>query len=105
MGGPARPSTRNPDPHSVLQPGRAGASLRMTRTTADWETLQSSIGGAVVLPEAPDYDAVRIPAMARFEAVRPEGVVLCGSSDDVAAAIAFARRAGLETRVRSGGTQ
>ena len=75
----------------------------MTRTTADWETLQSSIGGAVVLPEAPDYDSVRIPAMARFEAVRPEGVVLCGSSDDVAAAIAFARRAGLETRVRSGG--
>ena len=75
----------------------------MTRTTADWETLQSAIGGAVVLPEAPDYDSVRIPAMARFEAVRPEGVVLCGSSDDVAAAIAFARRAGLETRVRSGG--
>ena len=75
----------------------------MTRTTADWETLQSAIGGAVVLPEAPDYDSVRIPAMARFEAVRPEGVVLCRSSDDVAAAIAFARRAGLETRVRSGG--
>ena len=75
----------------------------MTRTTADWETLQSAIGGAVVRPDAPDYDSVRIPAMARFEAVRPEGVVLCGSSDDVAAAIAFARRAGLETRVRSGG--
>jgi FAD/FMN-containing dehydrogenase len=75
----------------------------MTRTVADWETLQGAIGGAVVVPDAPDYDSVRMPAMTRFEAVRPACVVLCSSSDDVAAAIAFARRGGLETRVRSGG--
>jgi hypothetical protein len=74
----------------------------MTRT-ASWETLQREIGGAVVLPDAPEYDSVRMPAMARFEVVRPAGVVLCNSSDDVAAAVAFARGAGLATRIRSGG--
>jgi len=75
----------------------------MTPTVADWETLQRAIASSVVLPGSPDYDLVRKPAMARFENVRPEGVVLCGTPEDVSAAIAFARRVGLQTAVRSGG--
>ncbi len=41
--------------------------------------------------------------MVRFEAVRPAAVVLCGSPEDVAAVIAFARGLGLQTAIRSGG--
>ncbi len=75
----------------------------MTRRTADWEALEGAIGGAVVLPDSPEYESVRKSAMARFDDVRPAAVVLCRSPDDVSATIAFAGRARLETAVRSGG--
>jgi FAD/FMN-containing dehydrogenase len=75
----------------------------MALTVADWEALQRAIDGSVVLPGSPDYDLVRKPALARFENVRPEAVVRCGTPADVSAAIAFARRVGLQTAVRSGG--
>jgi FAD/FMN-containing dehydrogenase len=52
---------------------------------------------------SPDYDRVRKPAWAQFEAVRPELVVSCAVPADVAEAIAFARGSGMETAVRSGG--
>jgi FAD/FMN-containing dehydrogenase len=75
----------------------------MALTVADWEALQRAIDGSVVLPRSPDHDLVRKPAMARFENVRPEAVVLCATPADVSAAIEFARRVGLQTAVRSGG--
>jgi FAD/FMN-containing dehydrogenase len=75
----------------------------MTRTAADWESFERTIAGAVVLPDSPDYQSVRKPAMARFDHIEPAAVVLCESPDDVAATIAFARRVGLESAVRSGG--
>jgi FAD/FMN-containing dehydrogenase len=71
--------------------------------TVDWEGLQRAIAGSVVLPDSSDYDVVRKPAMARFENVKPEAVVLCATSEDVSATIEFARRAGLRTAARSGG--
>jgi FAD/FMN-containing dehydrogenase len=72
-------------------------------TVADWSALQDAIAGRVVLAGAPDYDMVRKPAMARFQDVQPEAVVLCRTSADVSAAIAFARRAGVHAAIRSGG--
>jgi FAD/FMN-containing dehydrogenase len=75
----------------------------MAFTVADWEALQGAIAGSVVLPGSPDYDMVRKPAMARFENVRPEAVVLCATPADVSATIEFAKRVGLQTAVRSGG--
>jgi FAD/FMN-containing dehydrogenase len=71
--------------------------------TRRWETLEGAIDGVVVLPDAPDYDAVRRPAMARFDSVRPAAVVRCTSAGDVAETIAFARSAALDTAVRCGG--
>jgi FAD/FMN-containing dehydrogenase len=41
--------------------------------------------------------------MARFHGVRPAAIVKCESPADAAAAIGFARRAGLSLAIRSGG--
>jgi FAD binding domain/Berberine and berberine like len=70
---------------------------------ADWELLQEAIAGDVIAPDGPDYESVRKPAMARFESVRPQAVVLCETSADVSATIAFARRSRLQIAIRSGG--
>jgi FAD/FMN-containing dehydrogenase len=75
----------------------------MTPTTADWAALQEAISGRVIRPGLPGYETARKPAMARFEDVRPAAVVLCTTPADVAEAIAFARRSGLETAARGGG--
>jgi FAD/FMN-containing dehydrogenase len=75
----------------------------VTPTTADWQALQAAIVGSVVLPDAPDYESVRKPAMARFVNVRPAAVVLCRTPADVGATIAFARRVHVPTAIRGGG--
>ena len=75
----------------------------MTVSAADWSELQETIAGDVVLPDAPEYDAVRKPAMFRFQDVRPQAVVRCHTDADVGNVIGFAKRFGLRTAVRSGG--
>jgi hypothetical protein len=49
----------------------------MTATSADWQALQAAIAGGVIVPDAPDYESARKPAMARFDSIRPAAVVLC----------------------------
>jgi FAD/FMN-containing dehydrogenase len=68
-----------------------------------WRELAAALEGEVVLPGAARYDEVRRPQIPRFHDVRPRAVVLCRTSADVAEAIAFARRSGIEVAVRSGG--
>jgi FAD/FMN-containing dehydrogenase len=68
-----------------------------------WRDLTASLEGEVVLPDSPRYDEVRRPQIPRFHDVRPQAVVLCRTPEDVAEAIAFARRSGIEVAVRSGG--
>jgi FAD binding domain/Berberine and berberine like len=75
----------------------------MMHSEPDWGALQASIAGEVVLPGAPEYESARKPAMARFHHVRPQAVVLCGTSMDVAETISIARRSGLHVAARSGG--
>jgi FAD/FMN-containing dehydrogenase len=75
----------------------------VTPTAADWEALQAAIAGGVIVPGAPDYESVRKPAMARFDNVRPEAVVLCTTPADVSATIGFARRIHAQAAIRSGG--
>ena len=60
----------------------------------DWDALQKGIAGDVVLPESPDYDAVRKPFVSQFHGVRPQAVVLCESSDDVAETLRAGRPIG-----------
>ena len=68
-----------------------------------WRDLTAALEGEVVLPGSPRYDEVRRPQIPRFHGVRPQAVVLCRTTEDVGAAIAFARRSGIEIAVRSGG--
>jgi FAD/FMN-containing dehydrogenase len=75
----------------------------MAGATADWGGLEGRIDGRVVLPGAPDFNSARKSQMARFDAVLPAAVVLCASSADVAATVAFARQHGLPMAVRGGG--
>jgi FAD/FMN-containing dehydrogenase len=90
-------------------PERTSADLRvyhpppMTDLARDWTALEHTIEGQVVRPGSPAYDTARRPAIARFRDARPAAVVRCATAGDVAAALAFAREAGLAVATRSGG--
>jgi FAD binding domain/Berberine and berberine like len=75
----------------------------MATIESAWRDLTAALEGEVVLPGSPRYDEVRRPQIPRFHDVRPRAVVLCRTPADVAEAIAFARRSGIEVAVRSGG--
>jgi FAD/FMN-containing dehydrogenase len=72
-------------------------------TARPWRELTAALDGEVVLPGSTRYEEVRRPQIPRFHDVRPQAVVLCRTPEDVAGAIAFARRSGIEVTVRSGG--
>jgi FAD/FMN-containing dehydrogenase len=68
-----------------------------------WEALGRGIDGEVALPGSPAYRGSRPPFNARFRDLRPAAVVACAGPQDVAEAIGFARRHGLELATRAGG--
>jgi FAD/FMN-containing dehydrogenase len=72
-------------------------------STSKWSALQAAIAGDVLLPESPGYDRAHRALNARFDDVRPQAVVRCGSSEDAAEAIRFARRYGMMVGTRGGG--
>jgi hypothetical protein len=75
----------------------------MATIESAWRDLAAALEGEVVPPGSARYDEVRRPQIPRFHDVRPRAVVLCRTPADVAEAIAFARRSGIEVAVRSGG--
>jgi FAD/FMN-containing dehydrogenase len=75
----------------------------MSQLVIAWQDLTAALEGEVVLPDSARYDEVRRPQIPRFHDVRPQAVVLCRTPEDVAEAIAFARRSGIELAIRSGG--
>jgi FAD/FMN-containing dehydrogenase len=72
-------------------------------STGRWRALQAAIAGDVLLPESPGYDRAYRALNARFDDLRPQAVVRCGSSEDAAEAIRFARQYGMEVGTRGGG--
>ncbi len=89
------------DPAHLLDSG--ASHCPQVTGVADISELQAAIEGEVLTPGTAGYDDARRPAMARFADVRPQAVVRCASPADVAAALAFARRAQLPVVPRSGG--
>jgi len=75
----------------------------MAGPALDWRGLQRGLSGQVALPGSAAYEGARPPFVAGFDELRPRAVVLCAAAEDVAQALAFARRRGLEVAVRSGG--
>jgi FAD/FMN-containing dehydrogenase len=71
--------------------------------TAELTALQRTLAGEVLLPGTAEYEALRRPPIGRFHGIRPRAIVRCAAPADVAEAIAFARRSGVELAVRAGG--
>ena len=64
--------------------------------------LAAQVSGPVLGPGDAGYDAARAVHNGLIDR-RPAVIVRCRSASDVAAALAFARRGGLEVSVRGGG--
>jgi len=64
--------------------------------------LARRISGSVLGPQDADYDAARALHNGLIDR-RPALIVRCRTTDDVVAALAFARTAGLEVSIRGGG--
>src|SRR5215213_213314 len=78
---------------------------QLMSTTLDFELvaeLAGQVSGSVLGPSYAGYDAARAVHNGLIDR-RPGLIVSCGTTQDVVAALAFARRAGLEISVRGGG--
>jgi FAD/FMN-containing dehydrogenase len=64
--------------------------------------LSSSVIGAVITPDGPEYETTRLIFNRAFDR-RPAVIVRCSSTSDVARALEFARTKHLPLAVRSGG--
>lgn len=67
------------------------------------DSLSTALDGELLTPASPGYDAVRRPAMARYQDVRPRAIVRCATVADVVRTIAFARDTGTPVVPRGGG--
>lgn len=76
--------------------------MTATPRTHDLDDLRSRVSGRVVTPADPDYDALRTVVLGGVDP-HPAVVVRPLDDADVAAAVVFARDAGLPLAVRSGG--
>jgi FAD/FMN-containing dehydrogenase len=64
--------------------------------------LRQSVGGDVLTPAEPDYDAARLTFNALVDR-RPAAIVRCARADDVGTALDFARSNALTVAIRGGG--
>jgi FAD/FMN-containing dehydrogenase len=69
----------------------------------DWAGLERLLAGELLRPGSEAFERARRPFIARFDEIAPRAVVRCAAPADVAEALAFAGRFGLEVAVRSGG--
>lgn len=83
--------------------GAAGVELLAAARRLPWEALARRLSGSVVLPGARGYGALALPNNLRYSALRPAGIAMCKSAQDVSAAILWARENGVPLVARSGG--
>jgi len=76
--------------------------MSTTLDSALFAELAREVSGSVLSPEDADYEAARAVHNGLIDR-RPALIVRCQTVCDVAAALAFARRAGLEVSIRGGG--
>jgi len=68
-----------------------------------WRDLEKALRGRVVRPGHAEYAELATPRNLRFAATMPEAVVRCAVVEDVAAAVAWARKNHTPFAVRGGG--
>ena len=76
--------------------------MQSTTTTISIPELQAKVSGRVITPDDPEYDSTRAVKPGAVDR-RPGAIVRVASADDVARVVTFARDAGVELAVRSGG--
>src|SRR5688572_20202298 len=76
--------------------------MASTTGSARVAELARAVSGSVLTPQDPGYDAARIVHNGLVDR-RPAVIVRCRTTNDVVAALAFARAAELEISVRGGG--
>lgn len=76
--------------------------MTSTRTALTLDDLRTRMSGTVVAPEDADYETARLIFYRHIDR-RPGVIVRVADAADVALAIDFARRSGLEIAVRAGG--
>ncbi len=69
----------------------------------DWQGLAKRLQGRLVRPGDRSYTQISRPLNGRYASIRPQGVSLCASADDVRESVVWARESGLPVAVRSGG--
>lgn len=72
-------------------------------TTSEWQRLEASLTGALLLPGTSAYESARHPVRPQPSVPRPAGIVMAADAADVAAAVDFGRTYGVPTVPRSGG--
>lgn len=85
----------NPIPPSPPEPSGPAES--------EWTALSQQFKGAVVRSSHADYERLRLPANARYDALRPLALLRCANSADVQTGLEFARRLKLPLAARGGG--
>ena len=94
------PSGKHPPLFQIVDQGEVIRAMAVS--TFDWEALQRVIAGDVVFPGSAAYDKLPKPFNARFHDVRPRAIVRCATPHDVAEAVLFVGRHGLECATRGG---
>ncbi|MCV2355211.1 FAD-dependent oxidoreductase [Paucibacter sp. B2R-40] len=94
---PAPPPTPTPAPPLPPAPPSGGPAA------SEWEALASQLKGQLIRPGHADYERLRRPANARFDAVLPQALIRCDGAADIRAGLAFASRLKLAVVPRGGG--
>ncbi len=68
-----------------------------------WRQLSRAMIGPLLRPGHEHFETLQRPATNRYPALHPQAIARCATPDDVAHAINFARRFGLESAVRGAG--
>ena len=96
-GGSGGETTPEPTPTPTPFPPSSGPAA------SEWDALASQLKGQLIRPGHVDYERLRRPANARYDAVLPQALIRCTGTADIQAGLAFARRLKLAVLPRGGG--
>lgn len=96
-GGGGAGGEATPAPTPAPAPPSSGPSA------SEWEALAAQLQGQLIRPAHADYERLRRPANARWDALLPQALLRCAGPADIQAGLAFARRLKLAVLPRGGG--